>query len=89
MSMPAGKKFDHGYSTMKHGKGYREIALEMTSRGDKMNHATARNVFLRGMKKLASRMQDIVDPEGERSLDDIAKDPRFQESIYDFVTNSY
>ena len=33
------------------GLDYRSIAEKMTTEGHKMNHATARNIFLRAMKK--------------------------------------
>ncbi len=56
MSMPKGYKVDNGYGTASNlgGKSYTEISEIMTSRGDKMNHSTARNVFLNSMKKIAS-----------------------------------
>ena len=48
MSMPKGFKSSHGYATVtdNQGLGYREIAEHMSLKGDKMNHSTARNVFL-------------------------------------------
>ena len=49
MSMPKGFKSPNGYATNKTfagGEDYRTIALMMTKDGFKMNHATARNVFL-------------------------------------------
>ena len=55
MSMPKGFKSKTGYATASatyNGMGYREIAEEMTKQGFKMNHSTARNVFLSSMKKL-------------------------------------
>ena len=58
MTMPKGHKSPHGYATVKSlpgGMDYRSIAEKMTVEGDKMNHATARNVFLCAMKKFAGR----------------------------------
>ena len=56
MSMPKGHKSENGYATVtsiEGAKDYRTIANQMTDEGHKMNHATARNVFLRAMKKIA------------------------------------
>ena len=53
MSMPKGYKVDNGYGTASNlgGKSYSEISEIMTSRGDKMNHSTARNVFFEFYEK--------------------------------------
>jgi len=89
MTMPKGHKSPHGYATVKSlpgGMDYRSIAEEMTSTGDKMNHATARNVFLGAMKKFAGpilKMYDIA--ADDASVMRTAKDPRFQESIIDIL----
>ena len=49
MSTPEGFKSDNGYSTTKSlgGKTYHEIADIMRDKGFKMNHSTARNVFVK------------------------------------------
>ena len=60
----------------------REIAEEMTKRGHKMNHASARNYFIRAMKKLASSVQ-VVNPDID--TDTIATNPLFQSSVADFL----
>jgi hypothetical protein len=39
------------YITITEGEDYRTIAKRMTDLGYKMNHATARNILLSGMKK--------------------------------------
>ena len=54
--MPKGHKSKHGYATVDSScgeMGYREISEEMCRRGFKMNHSTARNVFLSAMRKFA------------------------------------
>ena len=59
MSMPKGYKTEKGYATVTDFPGaldYRAIAEKMSDDGDPMNHSTARNVFLRAMKKLAQTM---------------------------------
>ena len=93
MSMPKGFKSRHGYATVAGAAGgmdYRNIAEKMTESGDKMNHATARNVFLRAMKKLAKPVCEMygVDTSADR-IDMTAKDPRFQESMIELVSDMY
>ena len=82
MSMPKGHKFNHGYATSDEGMGYREIAEKCSADGHKMNHATARNYFLRAMEKLATPICDLYpgkDPEV------VAKDPRFQLAVAELI----
>jgi len=80
--MPKGHKSQNGYATVTgEGKGYREIAEEMTREGHVMNHATARNYFLRAMKKLARPVAD----HSSRSAEDLAADPRFQDAIASII----
>ena len=92
MSMPKGHKSKYGYATIKDngGMGYHEIAAKMTSNGDKMNHATARNVLLRALKKISIPIcqlhgihKDHLDEESTKT----ASDPRFQEAIAQFLEN--
>lgn len=89
MTMPKGHKSPHGYATVKSlpgGMDYRSIAEKMTLEGDKMNHATARNVFLGAMKKFAGPILKMYDiPIDDNSIMRTAKDPRFQESIIDIL----
>jgi len=79
MSMPKGFKSENGYATVTgtDGLGYREIAEKMTSDGVKMNHATARNYFIRAMKKIAKPLAGHA----ERNTDTLATDPSFQGAI--------
>jgi len=89
MSMPKGFKKQHGYATVDSldgSMGYREIAEFMTENGDKMNHSTARNVFLSAMSKLAGDVCTQFDGHS-RKKDEMAKDPRFQSGIYDILVN--
>ena len=89
MSMPKGHKSKHGYGTISSiegGMDYRTIAETMTTSGHKMNHATARNVFLKAMKKIAGPVHDLFDmPMQDADLTRTAKDPRFQESIIEII----
>lgn len=82
MSMPKGFKTRKGYATITevpNGMDYRAIADKMTARGDKMNHATARNVFLKAMIKLAEPMHKLYQLDcSEAALTQTAKDPEFQ-----------
>ena len=92
MGMPKGFKSEKGYATVSKVEGgmdYRKIAEHMTTSGDKMNHSTARNVFLRAMKKLAVPLHRLYDmPVDDRSLNQTAKDPDFQSGIIDLLGNS-
>jgi len=89
MSMPKGHKSDHGYATVSSldgGLGYREIAESMTEGGSKMNHSTARNIFLASMRKVAKDACVVmgVNPTDE-NLKRISSDPRFQSGVIDIL----
>lgn len=89
MPMPKGYTSKFGYATVASGEGcmtYREIAEAMTEDGDKINHSTARNIFLRAMRKIASHV--TVDYK-ECDSDQIAEDPRFQEAVQELATEIY
>ena len=93
MSMPKGFKSNNGYATVTDFPGaldYRAIAEKMSNAGDKMNHSTARNVFLRAMKKLAHTMHDLYSLSVDESdLDRTARDPEFQHGIYDAMIDNF
>jgi hypothetical protein len=82
MSMPKGHKFNHGYATSEGGMGYREIAEKCSEEGHKMNHATARNYFLRAMEKLAEPICELFPG---KDPDQVAKDPRFQRAVAELI----
>ena len=85
--MPNGYKSKNGYATVSSSDGclgYREIADKMNKSGDKMNHSTARNVFLRAMSKIAESI--CVSFEGDDPAR-LAQDPRFQECIYEIIAD--
>jgi hypothetical protein len=89
MAMPMGHKAENGYSTVAeidNGLGYREIAEEMSSRGHKMNHSTARNVLVSALSKLAANVCKSygVDP-SDQQVKRIASDPRFQAGLYEIL----
>lgn len=90
--MPKGFKSEKGYATVTNFPGaldYRAIAERMSDDGDTMNHSTARNVFLRAMKKLASSMHTLYDLDlTEEALERTVKDPDFQEGVYDVMMDS-
>ena len=86
MSMPKGYKSSCGYATVSSDEGcmgYREIAEAMTSDGDKMNHSTARNVFLRAMQKIANPVCELY---GAPDSKNMSQDPRFQECIQEIIS---
>ena len=87
MSMPKGYKVDGGYATVNSDDGcmgYREIAEKMSDKGFDMNHSTARNVFLRAMKKLA---RPICESYGQSTSENLSNDPRFQSCIQEIVSD--
>jgi uncharacterized sporulation protein YeaH/YhbH (DUF444 family) len=89
MSMPKGYKVELGYATVSSetgGLGYREIAEKMTSDGFKMNHSTARNVFISAMRKIAEEMATLYEINPDQSkIDKIATDPRFQMGVSEVI----
>jgi hypothetical protein len=90
MSMPKGFKSKTGYATASatyNGMGYREIAEEMTKQGFKMNHSTARNVFLSSMKKIAKEVCIVHGEEiSSHDMYRIVADPRFQSGICEILS---
>ena len=89
MPMPKGYTSKFGYATVASGEGcltYREIAEAMTSEGDKINHSTARNIFLRAMRKIASHVTADYD---QCNSDEIAEDPRFQSAVQELAAEIY
>ena len=93
MSMPKGFKSKQGYATVtgtEGGMDYRAIAQKMTDDGHKMNHATARNIFLRAMKKLAEPLCELYGlAEEPGRIERMSKDPRFQSSMIEVVSDIY
>lgn len=88
MTMPKGFKSNTGYATTSElgGKSYHDIAKEMTKRGYKMNHSTARNLCVNGLKKIVEK---VVKQQGltlqDADIKRIAKDPRFQSGLCDIL----
>lgn len=87
--MPKGHKAKHGYATVTgNGLGFREISERMTADGDEMNHATARNVLIRGLIKLAKplcALHGVSEIELEAEAIKTAVDPRFQAAVGDIL----
>ena len=84
MPIQKGKKYKKGYATVTgEGLGYREIAEIMTKSGHKMSHSSAKNYFLRAMRKLAEPIQQY----SEKSLHEIAIDPDFQAAVIGLIKN--
>ena len=91
MSMPKGFKSANGYATSKNlcGKTYHEISDIMQDKGFKMNHSTARNVFVGSLKKIASEITSLYELDlNEKDIKRIAIDPRFQEAVRSFMHES-
>ena len=88
MSMPKGYKVAHGYATVDSGLGYREIAEKMTDHGDKMNHSTARNVFLSAMSKFVTELFEIYNiPVSKDMIKKVSSDPRFQSGLMSAIVD--
>ena len=89
MPMPKGFRAQNGYATTKTfdgGEDYRSIASKMTKSGYKMNHATARNVFLSALRKIARPVHKMNGVStAEDSLQKTAKDPRFQAGVAEIL----
>jgi hypothetical protein len=90
MPMPKGHKSQNGYATVQSqgGLGYREIAEHMSDNGDAMNHSTARNIFLRALKKVA---KDACETSGvsltSNQIEKVAADPRFQAGLIEIISD--
>ena len=91
MPMPKGHKIANGYATRKAlgGDSYQDISFKMSDKGFKMNHSTARNVFVNSLKKIAKNVANMYDVDcDDREITRIAKDPRFQDAIVEFMRES-
>tara|TARA_B100000674_G_C37823398_1_gene906947 strand:- start:471 stop:776 length:306 start_codon:yes stop_codon:yes gene_type:complete len=88
MPMPKGYKKETGYGSTKSlgGMSYHQIAKEMNKKEYKMNHSTARNVFVTGLMKIAEGVATLHDVEySKKEIKKIAIDPRFQEAVSEYM----
>ena len=88
MSMPKGFKSQNGYGTTKElgGATYHQVAKVMNKKGYKMNHSTARNLFVSGLTKIANNICNLYQRDlNKKELKKIAIDPRFQEAVSEFM----
>ena len=88
MPMPKGYKKKTGYGSKKSlgGLSYHQIAETMNDQNYKMNHSTARNVFVTGLMKIADSLSDLYEKKlDKKEIKEIAIDPRFQEAVSDFM----
>lgn len=86
--MPKGYKKETGYGTSKSlgGLSYHKIAETMNEKNYKMNHSTARNLFVSGLMKIADNLADVNDKKlTQVDIKKIAIDPRFQEAVADYM----
>jgi len=89
MAMPKGFKSENGYGTSKlfDGMTYHEIADSMRKSGYKMNHSTARNVFVNALIKVADEIVDLYDLDmSDKALKKLAINPSFQDSVREFMS---
>lgn len=90
MPMPKGHKSANGYATVQShgGLGYREIAEHMSENGDDMNHSTARNIFLRAVRKVAKDACVVAGTAlNDKQIDKVAADPRFQSGLIEIISD--
>tara|TARA_B100000674_G_scaffold454616_1_gene427696 strand:- start:3929 stop:4237 length:309 start_codon:yes stop_codon:yes gene_type:complete len=88
MPMPKGYKKETGYSSKKKlgGLSYHDIAKKMNEKNYKMNHSTARNLFVNGLIKIADNLSAVYDKKlNHAALKNIAIDPRFQEAVAEYM----
>ena len=88
MSMPKGYKKETGYGSSKKlgGLSYHEIAKTMNELNYKMNHSTARNVFVSGLMKIAENIVLTHEENYNQSqIKKIAIDPRFQDAVAEYM----
>lgn len=65
---------------------YRTIANIMSSNGDKMNHATVRNIILKSFYKIAKGVASDYEKQlSDDQLKTIAKSPQFQTAIIELM----
>ena len=91
MTIPKCYKAQQGYATNKSlhgGKDYRSIAELMTDNGNKMNHATARNIFISALCKVAKSIHSMHGvPITDERLKSTARDPRFQSGVAEILSS--
>jgi len=86
--MPKGYKKETGYGTTKSlgGMSYHKIAEKMNDKDYKMNHSTARNLFVSGLMKIAEELTIMHDQKlDKKQIKNIAIDPRFQEAVAEYM----
>ena len=91
MPMPKGYKKETGYGSAKSlgGMSYHKIAETMNEKNFKMNHSTARNVFVSGLMKIANNISKMQGHNFDnKKLKKIAIDPRFQEAVAEYMRES-
>lgn len=88
MSMPKGYVSENGYGTVKSlgGITYHKVAELMNEQGYKMNHSTARNVYVNSLIKIAKSIVTLYGLKlTDADIKKIAINPNFQESISHFM----
>ncbi len=69
------------------GMNYRTIAEKLTAKGQKMNHATARNICMSALERVIIEISKRFDMNlGQDDIMAIARDPVFQDAFGDILT---
>lgn len=94
MSMPRGTKIESGYASIADdpdAMNFRAISEAMTAAGHRMNHSSARNYLLRGMRKFAEGLAEHYGVNMSPSeVENLARNPEFQDTIRELlIENAY
>jgi hypothetical protein len=74
------------YVTVDDGIDFRTISKIMSENGENMNHATARNILLSGLRKIAYQILISYNvPTTSENLDTMIKSQQFQDGIADLL----
>jgi hypothetical protein len=74
------------YITLDEGKDFRFVSSIMSSLGFKMNHATARNVFMAAMKDFIAKISEEIGQELlEANMEEILKNQDVHEAFTDII----
>jgi len=72
------------------GVDFRGISKMMTDRGIEMNHATARNILLSALRKMAYQILPLYNtPTTPENLDAMVKSQEYQDGISDLLYQVY
>ena len=86
--MRKGTHIDRGYATIINDDGcnYRTISEQMSARGFKMNHSSARNYVIRAMDKFVSKFSVGLGIKlSDEQRQHVIRSPAFQSAMHDIL----